>query len=266
MTVSPTRAPAPVVAGRVGLLRLGAARPDPAPARRLLCIPYAGGNGLAYAPWAGQLGDRGVALYAVDLPGRLGRIDEPPYDEVDALVGDLCDRLESWSGPPYDLFGHSFGALVAFEVVRELHRRGSGTPGRLIVSGFVAPQVYRARRQLADLSDVELIDHLFAMDGTPVDARTEPALTGLLARTFRADLRIMERYRHRHTPPSDVPISVFAGSSDFDAELPAMRAWQQHTTRPVRLSVFPGGHFFPWQADGFVAHLGREVGAVGVGR
>ncbi|MGK5519658.1 thioesterase II family protein [Micromonospora sp. URMC 107] len=245
----------------VGIGRLGGAH-GPALGERLVCLPYAGGNGLAYQPWVRTLANHDIAVEAVELPGRLSRVAQPPYDDLAALVTDLADEIGAWSaGRPFHLFGHSLGALVGYELTRELVRRDGPRPRRLVVSGSVAPHVLVRHTRLAELDDVELIDHVFAMDGTPFAARLDQELVAMLVRAYRADVALFDRYEHTPGPLLDVPVSVFGGNADFGAALAGLRAWQSLVVPPVRVSVFPGGHFFPWRDDGFADILAAELRA-----
>src|SRR5688572_28408903 len=119
-------------------------RPDPSAPLRLFCLPYAGGGAAAYRPWVRALA--GVAeVVPLLLPGRESRFAEPAADRVDALVPGLVDGLapelaaDAADPRPYAVFGHSMGALIAFELCRALRdavgARSSALPSLLVVSG-----------------------------------------------------------------------------------------------------------------------------------
>ena len=118
--------------------------PPPArtPAVRLFCLPYVGGAASVYEPWRGAFGDD-VEVCPVELPGHQTRLREPAFTHVDALVDALASALVDELDVPYALFGHSLGSLVAFELARELRRRGVGEPRALLVSGGPAPALPR---------------------------------------------------------------------------------------------------------------------------
>ena len=89
-------------------------QPSPA-AVHLLCVPYAGGGAAVFRHWPALLPPT-LAVSAIRLPGRESRIGEPPLADIGQMVTAAADDLaaDTATGRPYALFGHSFGALVAF--------------------------------------------------------------------------------------------------------------------------------------------------------
>jgi medium-chain acyl-[acyl-carrier-protein] hydrolase len=73
---------------------------------------------------------------------------------------------------------------------------------------------------------------------------TDPELQGLLMPVLQADFAIFETYIHRPEEPLDCPFTVFGGSEDRKVDQNILCEWQQHTTRPLRLHILPGDHFF----------------------
>src|SRR6202035_2395188 len=93
----------------------------------------------AYRGWAAALpGD--VEVCPVQLPGRESRLREPPFVSAERLVLALADALHPHLALPFAFFGHSMGAMLSFELARELRRRGRPLPVHLFVSGRRAPQ------------------------------------------------------------------------------------------------------------------------------
>src|SRR5262245_29976727 len=105
---------------------------------RLYCFPFAGGTAAVFHGWRVNP-PAGVAVHAVEYPGHGARWGEPADETVEDLAGRLADELH----PPYALLGHSFGALVAFQVARRLRDLGAPAPARLVVSAARAPHLAR---------------------------------------------------------------------------------------------------------------------------
>src|SRR6476469_5354227 len=89
---------------------------------QLYCLPHAGGGASMLVPLAALLPEA-IQLRAVLLPGREARFREPAHARMTSLVGALADALAPDPAERYALFGHSMGALVAYELARELRRR-----------------------------------------------------------------------------------------------------------------------------------------------
>lgn len=214
-----------------------------APRLRLYCFSYAGGNGAAYLPWQAGLGGD-IEVCAIQLPGRGARMGEVPYSSMESLVRALVQVTGAPDGVPFAFFGHSLGAMVAFELARRLQSLHAPLPSHLIVSGCAAPRHRKPPRQLHLLPADELIETLREYNGTPHEILAHRELMDLLLPTIRADFALVETYRYTPGPLLTLPLTVLAGRSD-DAAGPALGAqWQQETQGPCRIAWFDGDHFF----------------------
>jgi medium-chain acyl-[acyl-carrier-protein] hydrolase len=217
---------------------------------RLFYFPYAGGNAAAILPWQAELTDA-VELLVALLPGHGTRWSEQPVLELDTLVDRLTGAVAQLADRPFAFYGHSLGALVAFEVARELRRRGLPGPAWLCVSGAEGPQTRLVKQQLHDLPDAELIEALRDYGGTPGELLDDAEMMQLLLPGIRADFMLSERYHYRAEPPLDVPIQVLCALDDPYVEVDRAAGWARETTRSVRQRTYPGDHFFiqPYRAE-----------------
>ncbi|WP_220503877.1 thioesterase II family protein [Microbispora sp. H13382] len=222
---------------------VGAAPRRPAPAIRLLCLPYAGGAASSYASWQNAFADD-VEVCPVELPGRQTRWHERPFTRLEPLVEALASALAGELDVPYALFGHSMGALVAFELARELRRRGAAGPRVLFASGGAAPQLRRERPGIHDQPEDVVIARLRSMGGLPEEVIAEPELLELLVPAIRADFAVCETYAYRPEPPLTCPIFAFAGTEDQEVPAERVSPWQEQTSATFLHQVLPGGHFF----------------------
>src|SRR4051794_9820785 len=152
--------------------------PRPDAATRLICLPPAGGGAASFGGWADAM-PPAVELGIVRLPGRESRFREPLFDRMGPLVDALADAVESHLDRPFALFGHSFGARVAFELTRCLRRRGGPRPVLLCVSACAAPQLLR-RERVHDLPHHAFVEKLRTLGGTPPEVFAQPELLEVL--------------------------------------------------------------------------------------
>lgn len=210
---------------------------------RLFCLPYAGGSSAIFYRWSEYVSPA-VEVCSVQLPGREGRLTMPPYTSMWPLVQAVGNTILPFLDRPYVLFGHSLGALIAFELARSLHDLGVPWPLSLLVSAADAPHVPRAADRLHALPDDELIRQLSVLQGTRQEILQHPEVMQLLLPTIRADLQVFETYIYRAGPPLPCPITVFGGLDDKRVERPGLENWRHHTARVCSLTMLPGDHFF----------------------
>ena len=233
---------------------------NPTGAMRLFLFPFAGGNASTFLPWQGLLGPR-LELRIARLPGRGARLFEPPVAEMDELVARLTRAVTSLADRPFAFFGHSLGALVAFEVARQLRRAHRPGPVGLWVSGAEGPQTRAPRRRLHDLPDADLIEGLREYAGTPPEMLDDREMMELLLPGLRADFALNERYSYRPEPPLDLPIHVLLGDADPYVEPERAAGWALETSRPVRQYVYPGAHFFLYDHQRSITALLADAAA-----
>ncbi|WP_049576565.1 thioesterase II family protein [Nonomuraea sp. SBT364] len=213
----------------------------------LYCLPHAGGAASAFRLWQRKL--PGVAVQPVQPPGREGRHKEPPYLGMPELVSDLADVVLadvelSAAGRRYALYGHSLGGLVAFELVREIRRRGGPEPVHLFVSGADAPHVtYEPGPPVRGMSGPEVVDLLRRLGGTPEWLLSDPEALAMILPAVQADFTVKETYVYQDEPPLDVPISALPSASDPRVEPEKVARWRDQTAAPFALHPFDGGHF-----------------------
>ncbi|MES5816913.1 alpha/beta fold hydrolase [Streptomyces sp. RG80] len=209
---------------------------------RLFLLPYAGGSSSAFSSWP-ELLDPGIEACPVVLPGRERRIAEPPVPRMSQLVPPLIEGLVPHLRPPFAFFGHSMGALIAFETTRRLLLHGLPAPEHLFLSA-ACPTRSRHRNDRHRLGDEELVTELRELSGTPPEFFDAPELVALLLPTIRADFELAETYEVPEGTRLPVPITVFAGERDPSFPPSEAKAWQRHTTGSFAHHVLPGDHFF----------------------
>ncbi|GHJ41604.1 thioesterase II family protein [Streptomyces sp. TS71-3] len=222
----------------------GRLEPDGRP--RVFCLPHAGGDTGTYQTWADPLADTAQVLPVV-LPGRGKRYGEPPLTGMPALAGALAQGLLPLADVPYCLFGHSLGAVVAFEAARELTLLGR-PPSLLVASGSPPPAAAAAAgRDRHLLPDDQFLQAVLAIGGTTPETLEEPELLELVLPRLRADYAVAETYRFAGTGPA-LPCAVrtYHGARDDSVRPDAAAAgWGALSTAgPMPPRVFSGGHFY----------------------
>ncbi len=210
---------------------------------RLFCFPFAGGGTLSYRSWTEALKPLAVVCPA-SLPGREARLNEPAIDRMETLLDALEREIEPYLGTPFAFYGHSMGAIIAFELVRRLSKNGRPLPLALFVSGARAPQFRLGHQPPPEPSDTELLEQLRKLDGMPREILENPALLAVAIPALRADTRLYRNYVYYPGSPLPVPVYAYGGSADPNVQRFHIEAWKQQTTGQFTCREFAGGHFF----------------------
>lgn len=250
------------------LVRLGARG---TPRRRLVCLPFAGGGVAPYRPWARALPDD-VELLAAALPGREARLRERPLDTIGDMLEAIVPAVAAVADElPYAIFGHSMGALLAFELALALERLDVRAPSHLFVSARRPPDEAEEMPPMEGLPDAAFLDELQRRyNAVPEAVRNEPELLALLLPALRADLRAIERYAPRADARVRCPVHVYGGLDDRHPVPAQLPGWARVAARPIRTRLFAGDHFYlTTQRDALAADIAAHwrdgVDTAGVG-
>ncbi|MEU2117647.1 alpha/beta fold hydrolase [Streptomyces sp. NPDC016459] len=219
-------------------------RPHPRPwaSRRLICLSFAGGGTVGFRPWARQL-PVDIELRALCYPGRESRFGDPIIGGWQGLVDDCVTALQNEVRGPYVLYGHSMGALVAYEAARALQARGAVGPESLVLSGHIAPQHWTGTRSaaLAAAPDEDLASWLEATGGAPRAVLADPDLRSLAVDLLRMDMAAYSSYRYEPGERLRAAIHLLVGEAELS---PLHEGWADLTDGLYSQEVLPGGHFF----------------------
>jgi len=209
---------------------------------QLFCFPYAGASAAVYARWKRAL-PPWIEVTPVEPPGHGARLGERLETTMAGVIAGIERQVRPAADRRYAFFGHSLGALVAFECALRIERLGLDRPCVLFASACEAPST-PSRRRLEDLSDEGLVAELRRLNGTPSAALANAELMQLALPILRADFRVAVGYREQRV--RDVlatRIRVLAGMAD-SLDPAAVSAWRTHTVAACSVSSFEGGHFF----------------------
>lgn len=209
---------------------------------RLFCLPYAGGGAAAYYSWKSAI-LHDIDLVQVHLPGREARLREPFQNSIASLIDALVEKLIVWMDLPFAIYGHSMGALIAFELVRALRKHNHVLPYHLFVTGFRAPQL-PPRERITGLPDEKFIQRLLEYGGIPDMIVKNLELMEIFLPIFRADFELIDNYVYRPEEPLDCPLTAFGGENDPKIFHEEIEAWREQTTCDFNCHILPGGHFF----------------------
>lgn len=217
----------------------------PSAAVRLVCIPHAGAGASMYGRWPALL-PPSIELLAVQLPGREDRLREAPFTEWAPLVEAAGVALAPFATKPIALFGHSFGAVLAWELALWLAQRRPRDLAHLFVSGRRGPdQTPPATSPLATLPDEQFLETLDRRYGTfGVASIRHPEILELVLPALRADVTLLENHNRKSAPPIACPLTGYLGLADPSATAVDLDGWRRESLGTFRSRLFEGGHFY----------------------
>ena len=210
---------------------------------RLFCFPYAGGGTAPFYAWTKHFYPE-IEFLRVQLPGRESRLRETAFIDISNLVEAISVELLPWLDLPFAFFGHSMGALIAFETTIRLREIAGPKPTHLFISNFRAPHLSDPDPISPDLPDDQFVERLLQYEGMPQAILDNSELMELLLPILRSDFSVINSYHFRQREPIDCPITLFGSLGDPKIHRYEMEAWSSHTSAFFYSYYYQGGHFY----------------------
>lgn len=208
---------------------------------RLFAFPFGGGAASVFRSWSTEFSSE-IEICPVQLPGRETRVSEKPITRMSQMVQELVPAINSYADLPFAFFGHSMGALIAYEIACNPELRRNNLI-HIFVSSCRAPQDMPRGLRRHGLSDDQLIAEMRRL-GAPDEVLCNSELLRYLLPVMRADFQLVDTYQYQPSPRLTCPVSAFVGETDSEVSERDLCAWRQHTTSDFSTKTFAGNHFY----------------------
>jgi len=183
-------------------------------------------------------------ILAVQTPGRENRNSEPTVESIDELAEQIVPQLLPLFDRPVVVWGHSYGGIVANEVVRRLREGDDLEPAHFVVTGTVAPHLVHMwqkrevllKAMVADNSPEYLISLSRYVD--------DPEFLKAILPGMRRDFPLLRSYRYAAVAPLNCSITAIAARQDDFVYSDEIREWARHTRGSFKLIEVDGDHWF----------------------
>jgi medium-chain acyl-[acyl-carrier-protein] hydrolase len=211
---------------------------------RLVCFHFAGGSAQSFLSWR-QPSTEVCELLAAELPGRSRRYNESFSTSILDAAERFADAYAKLEPKKCVFYGHSLGALLAYETARILAERGASGPNRLIISSRSGPVSFPVSIGLPELSDASLMKYLRDLQGTRQSVLENKMLMEMMLPIIRADLEIIYGYEYCNNPILAIPVDVIGAIEDHHCPFESLLDWRNVTSKAFNLHMIQGGHFAP---------------------
>jgi surfactin synthase thioesterase subunit len=225
----------------------------------LVCLPFAGSGASFYWPWR-KLESNRFKVIPLQLPGREELLEQEPFADVAVAARQLVPELiRQAGGDPVALYGHSLGAVLAFELARELERLGKIRVVHLFPSGSPGPWTGRSQRATG-LDDEQFLAKVTEFAGYHHEAFDNPEMRDLLLPLLKADVAMHENYVPPDARTLHIPVTTMRGVDDALVSADDAAQWAGTTSGPFSTIEVPGGHMYLVDAPGrTLAAIERRV-------
>ncbi|MEN9568432.1 MAG: hypothetical protein RLZZ69_3628, partial [Cyanobacteriota bacterium] len=215
---------------------------------RLFCFPHAGAGASIFDSWSEKF-PSDIEVISIQLPGRENRLEEATVTRLKPLVQTLTPLFEEYLDVPFAFFGHSMGALLGFEVARQLRRQSWSVPNSLFVSAYRAPQIPDLELPIYKLPETKFIKAISDYQGVSLENLQNLESRQTLISNLKADFEILQTYFYTKEEPLESHIHAFGGIADPKVSRHELAAWKQQTKFDFQLEMFNGNHFFLREAE-----------------
>ncbi|MGM9979476.1 MAG: thioesterase II family protein [Clostridium sp.] len=211
---------------------------------KLFCLPYAGGSATVYLKWRKYLSDY-IEVVPVELAGRGKRFCEPLYDSIDKAIDDAYEFIvNNIDNNKFAIFGHSMGCTMTYEIYNKLVENNEQLPSAIFLSARKPPDSSDDKRY-NDMSDLELVNEMKKLGGTPKEVYEDNELLKIVLKIFKADLVMLENYKFIYRPYKiKCKTLVLGGTKDKGISKNDLTNWNKFIDGKLDIKMVKGGHFY----------------------
>lgn len=226
---------------------------------RLFCFHHSGGAASFYFPWVESLSSN-IELLAIQLPGRENRFSEPLMNDLKDILNSLTEAFHVYKDKPFFTFGHSLGALIAFEFALSIRNHYAVSPCHMIISSTKAPHLPFRMKPLSNLDHNTLKKELEIYNGIDERIRQNDELLNLFLPIIKSDFSIYESHHYAKSEPFSCDILAISGGDDKTVTTEEILAWSDYTMGKFKHLSFPGGHFYLKEHQKQIIEIINQIG------
>ncbi|EMY6536364.1 thioesterase [Salmonella enterica] len=210
---------------------------------QLFCFPYAGASASIFKSWQSFLPSH-IEVVGIQYPGHGSRISEKPYSSSNDIVNEMLNNIFNFQKKPFALFGHSMGAMIAFDLAKRIVTSLKQKPIHLFISGLAPPQLRKINNFNKTRTNNELINLMEQLGGTHSEILSNKELMGLILPALRSDFQIADNWFVEDVFDLSIPLTILGGDADNEVPEESLTYWSAYTTKKTTIKIYSGDHFF----------------------
>lgn len=210
---------------------------------QLFCFPYAGASASIFKSWQSFL-PKHIEVVGIQYPGHGNRISEKPYSSSIDIVNELLNNIFNAQTKPFALFGHSMGAMIAFDLAKRLVTSSEQKPIHLFISGLAPPQLRKTKSFIKNRTRNELINFIEQLGGTHSEILSHKELMDIILPALKSDFQIADNWFVEDTFDLSIPLTILGGDTDNEIPEDSLIYWSAYTTKKTTIKIYSGNHFF----------------------
>ncbi|ACB53109.1 polyketide synthase [Crocosphaera subtropica ATCC 51142] len=214
-------------------------QPQPQANYRLFCLHHLGGNASLFQKWSSELEPK-VEVVPLQILRKSQNINQTNENQFHLLIEAMEKVLAPYLDKPFAIYGHSMGAIMAFELAQKLSQTQGKLLQHLFVSSSFSPQKINRVLKENQLSLEEILN----VSEIPEEIRQDSSMMEEITSIFQVDLQLLKSYVYTKNSPLNCPISTFGGKGDPLIKQEDLLPWADHTHIGFRFMMFPGNHMF----------------------
>lgn len=223
---------------------------------KLILLPFAGGTSSSYNFLRNDL-DSGIEFITPELAGRAIRCFDKMYQNVEEAVADIFNLVKDDLGDGYILFGHSMGAVLAYELYCKIIEEHLTSPQAIFVSGGVIDKTFLPYDATL-LNDNEFFQIVSKLGGIPKSLLNNQELISYVSPFFKNDIKMIAKYSRTCIKKISCALYVLNGTDD-SFTTSEITSWENYSVQKPLYYMFSGGHFFIREHHKEIAELINSV-------
>ena len=221
---------------------------------KLFCLAYAGGSAATiFSRWV-KLNEKKLEIIPLEYKGRGMKYDSYLEPDFNSTIEYLFDDIRSYlkEEEPYAIYGHSLGALFAYELCKEIEASSFKNPDHVFLASSKSP-IHSMEYDLSNLRKI-LEDY----GGTPREVLDDEEIFDYFKPILLNDFGLYNDYCFEKTGKLNVKVTILYGTRDSSIDIKEVSDWETLFLLPIDLVAIDGDHFFINDDKGEVLKIVHE--------